>query len=537
MKGSAKLRLAKLWALDYAAAVRHINPCPVGEGGDRMVEKSIIIIGAGLAGLSAGCYGQMNGYRTLIFEMHDRAGGVCTGWQRKGYTIDSAMHWLAGTKPETSFYKFWEELGAAQQWQVFDHDQFNLIEDESGRVFALYSDTDRLEQQMMEFAPEDEAIIREFTKAIRDCGRFDMPVEKPPELYGLIDGIKMTKMLPYLMFVRRWGKISTGDYARRFKNPFLREVFNMSGGGEFANAPVLDMTMALAWQHQRAAGYVIGGALALVSYIQQRYLDLGGELHLEARVEKIVVQNDRAVGIRLADGTEHRGDIVISAADGHTTIFGMLDGKYIDNKIRGDYDNLQLFSPLVHIGLGVARRFDDVPPSVTGLIFPLEKPVIIAGKERNILGVLVRNFDPTLAPEGKTVIKILFNTDYAYWERLYRDPERYKAEKEQIADTVVTLLDERFPGLAAQVEMRDVATPMTWVRYTGNWKGSYRGWLRTTETFMMQMSKTLPGLGGFYMAGQWVTPGGSMPAAVISARHTMQIICKRDQKRFTTTVP
>ncbi|MFC1916779.1 phytoene desaturase family protein [Chloroflexota bacterium] len=473
------------------------------------MEKSIIIIGGGLTGLAAGCYGRMNGYRTSIFEMHDKAGGVCTGWKRKRYTIDGAMNWLVGTKSGTSFYKFWEELGAAQKWQVFNHDQFNIIEDESGKVFTMYSDIDRLEQQMMEFAPEDEAVIREYCKAARNCGRFDMPIDKPQELYSLVDSIKMIKTLPFLMFVRKWGKISTVDYARRFKNPFLREVVGMSSEAELADLPALGMHMVLSWLHQQLAGYVIGGALALVSYIQQRYLDLGGELHFKARVEKILVENDKAVGIRLADGTEHRGDIVISAADGHTTIFDMLAGKYIDDKIRGYYDNFQLYPPLVYIGLGVARKFDDVPPSVGGLTFPLEKPVTIAGKEHKTLSVLIYNFDPTLASEGKTVIKVQFNTDYDYWERLSKEPERYKAEKEQIADTVVALLDKRFPGLAAQVEMRDVATPMTWVRYTGNWRGAYEGWMNTTKSFMMQMNKTLPGLDNFYMAGQWVNPGGA----------------------------
>lgn len=501
------------------------------------MDKSIIIIGGGLTGLAAGCYGRMNGYRTSIFEMHDKAGGVCTGWKRKGYTIDGAMNWLIGTKPGTSYYKFWEELGAAQEWQVFNHDQHSLIENESGKVFTMYPDTNHLEQQMMEFAPEDEAVIREYCKAVRDCERFDMSVDKPQELYNLVDSIKMIKMLPFLRFMRKWSKISTVDYARRFKNRFLREVISLSSEDELADMPALAMPMVLAWLHQKDGGYVIGGALALVSYIQQRYLNLSGELHLKAKVEKILVENDKAIGIRLADGTEHRCDIVISAADGRTTIFDMLDGKYIDDKIRGYYDNLQLYPPLVYIGLGIARKFDDVPPSVNGLTFPLEKPVVIAGKEQKILSVLIYNFDPTLAPEGKTVIKVQFNTDYDYWERLYKEPERYKAEKEQIADTVVTLLDKRFPGLAAQVEMRDVATPMTWVRYTGNWKGSYEGWMMTTKAFMMQMSKTLPGLENFYMAGQWVNPGGGMPTAAMSGRHTIQIICKKDKKEFVTSTP
>ncbi len=77
------------------------------------------------------------------------------------------------------------------------------------------------------------------------------------------------------------------------------------------------------------------------------------------------------------------------------------------------------------------------------------------------MGVQIYNFDPTLAPEGKTVLKVQFNTDYDYWKKLKQEPERYNAEKEHIADQVIALLERRFPGLAAKVEMRDVATPIT----------------------------------------------------------------------------
>jgi len=498
--------------------------------------KSIIIIGGGLAGLAAGCYGRMNGYQTSIFEMHNMAGGVCTAWKRKGYTIDGAMNTLTGTKPGTSFYRFWEELGAAQKWRICNHDQYILLENEDGKIFTMYSDIDRLEQQMMEFAPEDEVVIRECCKAIRNCKRIEMPVDKPQELYGVLDYIKMLKALPTLRLLQKWGRISTADHNRRFKNPFMRKVFGIHPEAEYLEMPALSLFSMLAWLDQKDGGYVIGGALALVSYIQQRYLDLGGELHLKSKVEKILVENNKAVGIRLADSTEHRGDVIISAADGHATIFDMLDGKYIDDKIRGYYDNLPLRQPLVYIGLGVARRFDDVPSSTEGLHFPLEEPVIIAGKEHDRLGVQIFNFDPTLAPEGKTVVRVYFITDYDYWEKLYSEPEQYKAEKERIADTVITILDKRFPGLADQVEMRDVATPMTWVRYTGNWRGAYEGWMMTPKTFMHQWSKTLPGLDNFYMAGQWVVLG-SMPTAVMSGRQAIQIICNKDKKKFVTSTP
>jgi len=499
--------------------------------------KSIIIIGGGLTGLAAGCYGRMNGYRTSIFEMHDKTGGVCTGWKRKGYTIDGAMDWLVGTKPGESFHNIWEELGAMQGQTIVNHDQFLRIELENGKVFTAYSDIDHLEQHMKEFGPEDKDTTEEFSNAVRTCTRLDMPVEKAPELYGMIDKLKMVKMLPYLRMARKWGKVSTADFARRLKNPDLREAFVTAFGAGIDRMPMLFMLMTMAWLHKKMAGYPVGGALALAQAIERRYTGLGGELHCKSRVEKILVENDKAAGIKLADGTEHHGDIVISAADGHTTIFDMLDGKYIDDTIRGYYDDPQLFPPLIYIGLGVSQKFEDVPPTVVGIAFPLEPPVTITGKEQKYLGVQIYNFDPTLAPEGKTVLKVQFNTDYDYWEKLSQEPERYKAEKEQIADLVVSRLDKRFPGLAEHVEMRDVATPMTWVRYTGNWRGSYEGWLPKPGDFMNRMSKTLPGLENFYMAGQWVEPGGGMPTAAMSGRNTIQVICKKDKKKFVTTTP
>ena len=77
-----------------------------------MTKKSIIIIGAGLAGLSTGIYGQMNGYRTRIFEHHKIPGGVCTAWKRKGYTFDGCIHWLVGAKPDAWFFQLYSESGA-----------------------------------------------------------------------------------------------------------------------------------------------------------------------------------------------------------------------------------------------------------------------------------------------------------------------------------------------------------------------------------------------------------------------------------------
>lgn len=498
------------------------------------MEKSVIIIGAGVAGLATGCYGQMNGYRTRIFEMHDKPGGLCTAWTRKGYTIDGCLHWLTGSAPESDYYHIWEELGVVQGQEIIKSDRFFRIESADGTAFDFFCNIDRLEQHMLELAPEDTKFIHQCAKAIRHFTRLHMPVDKAPELYNLADGLMMLRLLPFLSDFRKWSRMTMTEFARNFKNPLLREAWQLIWPPEFSAIFIL---ITLALMHMKAAGYIIGGSTRLSRAMENRYLGLGGEIRYKSPVTKILVENDRAVGVLLADGSEHRANYVVSAADGHATIFDLLSGKYLNDKIRGYYDRLPIFQPLIYIGLGVNRTFDDVPRTISGLVFELDKPVTIAGKETKWLSVRIHNFDPTLAPSGKTLLTMMLESEYPYWAELRQDMARYRLEKEQIANTIIQLLDKRFPGLASQVEMDDVATPVTFHRYTGNWQGSYEGWLMTPATVTMNMSKTLPGLDGFYMVGHWVMPGGGLPSGALTGRYVIQMLCKRDRRKFVARIP
>jgi phytoene dehydrogenase-like protein len=383
-----------------------------------MASKTIAIIGGGIAGLAAGCYAQMNGYRTTIFELHDLPGGLCTAWERKGFTFDGCIHYLYGSGPGQPFHQVWQELGVAESQPFIDHDEFLRVVDGDRRTFIVYCDPQRLAAHMRQIAPADAALID-----------------------------------------------------------------------------------------------------ALAQGIQQ-----------------ILVNNNRAVGVRLYNDEVYQADYVISAADGHKTIFGMLNGAYTNRAIRRRYDGRLPVHAMVQVSLGVNRDFSAEPHWTTYL---LDEPAFIAGQEQRDLGLKHYCFDPSLAPPGTSALEVMLPSPYSYWQRIY-GRRLYKSEQEQVAEQVLAELEKRHPGLASEVDVVDVATPVSYERYTGNWRGSTCGWLLTEQTMGLMLRgvpKTLPRLANFFMAGQWVEPGGSVPLAAMSGRNAVQFICHADGKRFVAAAP
>jgi phytoene dehydrogenase-like protein len=144
------------------------------------------------------------------------------------------------------------------------------------------------------------------------------------------------------------------------------------------------------------------------------------------------------------------------------------------------------------------------------------------------------HFDPTFAPRGKTPITCFLPTrNFEYWTSLQQnDAQRYQAEKHRVAEAVIEILERIVPDVRPAIEVIDVSTPATVIRYTGNWKGSMEGWLLTPGSGFKPLRQTLPGLRRFLMAGQWVMPGGGLPSGLWTARSAIQAACKHDRMRF-----
>ena len=503
---------------------------------DKTTSPNVIIIGAGIAGLSAGIYAQMNGYNSKIYEMHSLPGGLMTAWKRKGYTIDGCIHWLSGSsKAYPDYYRWWEEIGLIQGREIFNPEVFNQIHGKDGRVLNLYADADRLESHLLELSPQDGKAIRALCQAVRSFAH--VPFSAGDTLAAKIgNGIRMMGVMPQFM---HWGRMSMADLANTFTDPFIRDSLKKIWYPEMS---AMGLLFTLAMMHNKGAGYTLGGSLPMALAVEKRYLSLGGQIQYEARVKRILVENDRAVGVELEDGSTRRAEVVISAADGYSTIFKMLDGHYLNDEIKTLYSGSQpIFPPILFVGLGVKRTFPELPACTGGISYLLDDPFQAAGKTVDSLDAMFYNFDPSLAPAGKTAVTVILPTSYTYWKELYGDGqnrEKYDAEKQQVAIEVIKRFEKFFPGFEGQVEMADVATPVTFEHFTGNWQGSFEGWIPTVKMVAKSMSldKTLPGLENFYMVGQWVQAGGGLPSGVMTGREVIQKLCRKDGRKFTTQV-
>jgi phytoene dehydrogenase-like protein len=384
----------------------------------------------------------------------------------------------------------------------------------------------QLERHLKDLAPADRAVIDELLGATRRFARFDL---LGMALAGPWERLRSLAMLPVLV---KYGRITLDQFAQRFTDPFLRRAFPTLVY-DWPQMPMAMLLSLLSRTQMGDLGWPVGGSIALARAIEQRFIQLGGEIRYQAKVRSILVENDRAVGVRFDDGSEQRADIVVSNANGHATIYGMLGGRYISPAISAYYgapeDRIEMG---IHVSLGLARDLSAEPHAI---VLPLAKPVMIANEERHRLYVEPFGFDRSLAPPGKGVLKVVMATSFDYWQKLGADPAQYAQEKQSIAETVVGLLEPRFPGLHKQLEVTDVATPLTTLRLTGNAHG-YRAPITAMVRELFtghRLSQTLPGLGNFFMVGQWAGSGG-VPLVAAMGRDVVRAICRSDRRAFVT---
>jgi phytoene dehydrogenase-like protein len=337
--------------------------------------KEVIIVGAGIAGLTAGIYALQSGFDVTVYESHTIPGGASTSWRRKGYFFEGGMHWLTGSAPEKPFYKLWREIGAlAEEVSVYNRDPFFTYE-YRGKTASLYRDIDKLRNHFLELAPEDKEEILALCADIKKFSKINMPLTD-------IKGVKVkhkakmpvTTVLSVLPAVPRmsfYSGITAKEFSERFKNPLLRMLLENVVGPEY-NATGLLFTLATFASGD--GGYPAGGSLGMATRIAKNLETMGGRIIYGKPVSKVLVQEGVAKGV-VVNGEQIIADAVIVTRDTLTAVDTLFDSpiqeEWALNMRKSTVPVLDTF-----IGVGVEADLSDLPESIS---FALEEPLMCGG--------------------------------------------------------------------------------------------------------------------------------------------------------------
>lgn len=495
--------------------------------------KKVVIIGGGIAGLSAGIFAQKNGFESVILEKHHTLGGECTGWDRQGYHIDGCIHWLVGTKEGTPIKKLWETVGALDGVDINDPESFIAVEHE-GVTVHLYRDIERMKSSWLEISPQDKDTIEEFCKDIMQLQSFSLPVGKPTDMMNIIEKIKyILSMKDVGMIMQKYGKISVQELSKKFKHPALREaISSFMPEGEFSASSVI---FPLGTFTGGQSSIPVGGSKALAMRMVEKYLSLGGSIQSSCEVVDLDIEKDTVVSVKCKNGKSFEADYVIAACDAKVLYDRLLKGQYPDPEFQKRYNNSELY-PLasnIYVGIGYEGTMEDIPRT---LKFPVASLDIKQNqKPVEYLQMTHYAYEPDFAPKGHTVITVAINQfqpELDEWEALVNDREAYSREKIRIGEAVMEVLETRFPHMAGKLKLLDVATPQTYERYCNAYRGAFMGFWPTIPGKQMAHNGHIKGLKNLVLSGQWLQPPGGLPVALITGKDTIMRLCKKTKKPF-----
>ena len=179
------------------------------------------------------------------------------------------------------------------------------------------------------------------------------------------------------------------------------------------------------------------------------------------------------------------------------------------------------------ISVGIRSEIDQMPiPS-----WLLDEPIKYAGKTVTGLGFHNYTGYKGYAPVGCASLTTAFVEDiYDFWKKA-KDEDRYEAEKQSLSDQISKALIKKYPHLEGKIEVIDIATPLTYERYTGSYRGSWMS-LACAGEKMKSYPGYLKSIKGVYFAGQRISSPGGLPVAVFTGRQAAQMVCLQFDQIF-----
>ncbi len=499
--------------------------------------SKVVIVGGGIAGLSAGIFAAREGYETIVYEKNPVAGGSCSYWKRGDYIIDNCIHWMIGTNPDSGANLLWKEVGAlTEDTELYKRESFYYSELDGERI-TLWRDLARTETEMLALSPEDEKEIHRFIDSVKLATSIMMPKDNPFDFKNAFEEVNLTASRQEVVKILfEYGGLTLEHVADRFIHPLLKRVILDFSVKEYE---AYWLVVSYSFFCSDNADVPIGGSQGVAMRLVENYLQAGGILKTGMPVDHIVlskkkekvdwqvfdpksvnfysirkIHTRKAEGVILADGTFVDADYVICACDLNYTFNHLLKKEYTSKAFKKIYKKKKL---IVYSAFTVAFAVDGEMEEIDDTVTFSCEPIDVG--RRVVDRIMVKNYrkyGDYIAPAGKTVIQCMiyqYEDDFRYWQKLKKNLPLYQNAKKNLADAFLSRIEARYPEYEGKIHLLDAWTPVTYAERNNDYMGAFMRAITTMTNSSAFMPTDVHGLQNVFLASHWLRYPGGMPTA------------------------
>jgi all-trans-retinol 13,14-reductase len=509
----------------------------IAEKGEHMKEADVIIVGSGIGGLTCGALLAKNGLNATIIEQHFKPGGYVTSYRREGFLFD-VVHVIGGLREGAPLERIFTYLGLEEKIKFVEVEKtFKFVYPDV--TIDCYTDMDKYEQELISHFPAEKDGIHQYLATSRRIWHEILNSDYRPNLLRLLS---YPARFPNLVKFRN--KTHQQFLDTFFRNGRLKEMLGSGWGYLGLNNPRISALYCIGMYmsyHTGGAWYPVGGYQSMSDAFAHCFRENGGTLRVKTKVKRILVEDNRAVGVELDNGEQLRAGRVISNADTKRTFLDLVGEEHLERSFLARVRRLQQSVSGFVVHLGVQMELPEELHCGCVMCFPdygiaedqfraAARNEMVTAPGRFGFGLSVATLkDPGLAPAGCHALDIIYMpAPYGYannWMKM--DRTKYDELKEKIADALIMAAEKLIPGLSRHIVVRDISTPLTYERYTSATEGGWYDSSCTPEQSLLNRMTAKTPIENLYLSGAKAFPGPGMFGAIQSGLFTADIILNR----------
>ncbi|MBO0323242.1 FAD-dependent oxidoreductase [Muricauda sp. CAU 1633] len=489
------------------------------------MKYNTIIIGGGLAGLTAAATLSKFGKKVLLLEQHYKPGGCATSFKRGDFIIEVGLHEMSGLVDNGSLPRIFDMLDVSKEVELVKVPEFYAVHSNKD-TFVFPHGFDAATKALITKYPDEEKGIKRFFKLIAGIRKEAVSLPRTPLKRKLIYPL-MPLLYPNLVQATRHTVGSWLDkYITNEKAKLDLVAHIVYWGDDPYTLSMFYFGLPFSGFIGNGGHFVKGGSQQLSNHLATYIEKNGGQVLLGKKVEKIVTENSRVTGVTFRDSFTKSTEPVTILCDNVVAncaiplVPSMLDEPHataLQQKIKDKTNSCSLLC--IYLGfktelrsLGVKHYSNYIPGEGVESLKDVKPNHLSDWSKRSFIFVDYNQIDAQLAPPNKSA-GVICSVDYLKdWENL--NEEDYKAKKEEVAQIVLQRLEKQFPGIRDTIEYYEVATSKTVQKYTSNPSGSVYGFAQTldqTGTKRFRNNFLIPNL---YFASAWAFPGGGFEGSI-----------------------